>query len=79
MMSKYSKFGINTFNIFVYENDNKDDDLAINIYRLFLRNRQAKVTTIKEQQQYLNVMNDKKLLCINRPMTATFRFSNNNA
>ena len=47
MMSKYAKFGVDTFNIFwvmgyikvLHDDDN--DDLAITIARLFLWNRQA--------------------------------------
>ena len=55
-MSKYFKFGVDTFNVFFEkwailkflhgdDNDNNDDDdLAIRIARLFLQNRRYKMT-----------------------------------
>ena len=51
MMSKYSKFGVDTFYIFVRatlkflhddDNNNNDDDLAITLARPFLSNRRDK-------------------------------------
>ena len=50
MMSKYSKFGIDTFNTDFWvmgyikgdNNDNNNDDKLITIAQLFLWNRQAK-------------------------------------
>ena len=49
MKSKYSKFGVETFNTFwvigynevFFLHDNNDDDLATTIARLFLRNKWA--------------------------------------
>ena len=41
MLSKYSKFGVDTFNTFLHDNHNNDNDnLAITIARLFLSDRQ---------------------------------------
>ena len=47
MMSKCSKFGVDTFYIILVmgnndSNDNNDDDIMFTIARLFLRNRRAK-------------------------------------
>ena len=58
MMSKYSEFGVDIFNMFFhlwatlkilqdydnnnYDSDNNDNDLAITIAQFFLQNRQVK-------------------------------------